>query len=372
MASDHVADRWYFAEADEYARQAQALYDAVRSHDNKALWRFKWQHPRFRGKTVSAVDPAALDLADAQLVVASQHHFATWPDLLNFSVAVRTVPEVTRFEEAADAVVFGNLPVLHSMLQAHPELVHTRSARRHHATLLHYVGANGVEDVRQRTPANAIDVTKTLLDAGAEVDALADMYENKCTTMSMLVSSCHPAKAGLQAALAETLLDYGAALDEGPGTKWQSPLLTALAFGYLDTAKTLANRGALVDNVAAAAGLGRVEEVARLLSHADSDRQSKHIALALAAQHGHVKVVEMLLDAGEDPNRFNPEGFHAHSTPLHQAVGAGHEDVVRLLVERGARLDIKDTIFSGNPLGWAVYCEKPAIAEYLRARGAPE
>ena len=37
---------------------------------------------------------------------------------------------------------------------------------------------------------------------------------------------------------------------------------------------------------------------------------------------------------------------------------------------RGAKLDTTDTIFHGTPLGWAVYCEKLAIAEYLRALGA--
>jgi ankyrin repeat protein len=51
-----------------------------------------------------------------------------------------------------------------------------------------------------------------------------------------------------------------------------------------------------------------------------------------------------LLDAGEDPNRYNPEGTHAHSTPLHQAALAGHKAVVQLLIERGARLDIQDTV----------------------------
>lgn len=44
--------------------------------------------------------------------------------------------------------------------------------------------------------------------------------------------------------------------------------------------------------------------------------------------------------------------------------------VVRLLVERGARLDIKDTIYEGTPLGWAVYGERAEIAEYLRAQGS--
>jgi ankyrin repeat protein len=194
------------------------------------------------------------------------------------------------------------------------------------------------------------------------------MYEHKCTTMSMLVSSVHPHKAGLQIALAETLLDHGAAL-EGPGSNWQSAVMTALAFGYLDTAQALARRGGTIDKIAAAAGLGRFEDLARMLPTADS--KGKQIALALAAQHGHTDIVRLLLDVGEDPNRFNPEGYHGHSTPIHQAVCAGRADVVRLLAERGARLDIRDTIYGGTPLGWAIHCDKPAIAQYLRDRGAP-
>jgi len=243
-------------------------------------------------------------------------------------------------------------------------LARTRSTRRHHATLLHYIGANGVEGDRQRTPANAVEVARVLLDAGAEVDALADMYDARCTTMSMLVSSAHPAGAGVQAALAETLLDYGAAF-EGPGTNWQSAVLTALAFGYLETAQVLAERGA-PPSFAAAAGLGRVEETARLLPLADA--ASRHIALALAAQHGQRAVVQLLLDAGEDPSRYNPDGYHSHTTPLHQAVWSDHAEVVRLLVDRGARLDLRDKVYSGTPLDWAIYGKRDAMANYLRQR----
>ena len=75
----------------------------------------------------------------------------------------------------------------------------------------------------------------------------------------------------------------------------------------------------------------------------------------------------LLLDLGADPNARNWDDV----TPLHQAVCANHADVVRLLVERRARLDIRDTIYQGTPLGWAIYCEKPALAEYLRAQDAP-
>jgi len=283
---------------------------------------------------------------------------------------------VSVFETAVEAVINGDRPALERLLREHPDLVKARSTRvtwwappqMHRATLLHYVAANGVEGYRQRTPKNAVEIATLLLRAGADVDALADMYEGKHTTMSMLVSSAHPAKANLQIPLAETLLDFGAALDGRGEGAWMSPLNTALAFGYTDTAQALARRGARVDSVAAAAGLGRVDDVRRLLP--SSTAEDRHRALALAAQHGHAEVVRVLLDAGEDPNRYNPKANHGHSTPLHQAIAAGKDAVVRLLVERGARLDVRDTIWDGTPLGWAEYCGQPEIATYLRAHGA--
>jgi ankyrin repeat protein len=226
----------------------------------------------------------------------------------------------------------------------------------------------GFEDRRQTTPNNAVDVARTLLEAGADVDALADMYGGRHTTMSMLVSSEHPAKAGLQVVLAETLLDFGAAIEGRGSGDWVSPLMTALAFGYQRTAEALVRRGARVDSVGAAARLGRFADARQALGAATGE--DRHRAVALAAQHGHLEIVRLLLDAGEDPNRYNPKGNHGHSTPLHQAVWSGHDAVVRLLVERGARLDIKDTIFEGTPLGWAMYGGRTEIAEYLRAQGA--
>jgi ankyrin repeat protein len=124
---------------------------------------------------------------------------------------------------------------------------------------------------------------------------------------------------------------------------------------------------ARADTVAAAAGLGRVEDVRRRLPA--SDAADRHLALALAAQHGHAEIVRLLLDAGEDPDRFNPRGHHRYSTPLHQAVWGAHLDVVRLLVERGARLDIRDAVHKSTPLGWAEYGQRDEVADYLRAQG---
>ena len=125
------------------------------------------------------------------------------------TIADRAVGE---FEVAADAVVEGDAVALVSLLSANPELVRARSARKHRATLLHYVSANGVEDERQKTPGNIVAIAEMLLKAGAAVDAEADVYGGGATTLGLVATSYPPRVAGLQNALMEKLLEYGAAL----------------------------------------------------------------------------------------------------------------------------------------------------------------
>jgi ankyrin repeat protein len=371
-----------------YERQAEGLLAGHRAADPAAIDLFHRKHPRFLDEKIkwrpkfiadSEIRDAPLSPDDARLAIARHYDFLDWPSLTAWVEAVSQDGIVFEFESAVEAVVNGDLAALEEALRRDPALVRARSGRVcafdppvHRATLLHYVAANGVEAYRQKTPPNAVAIAHALLQAGAEPDALADMYGAECTTMSMLVSSSHPAEAGLQAPLVELLLDFGAAI-EGRGTrKWGTPLFTALAFGMIDAAEALAKRGARIE-LPAAAGLCRMDEVARLLPFADAE--ARHRALSLAAQHGQTQAVRLLLDAGEDPDRYNPEGNHPHCTPLHQAVLGGHEAVVRLLVERGARLDIRDTIWHGTPLGWAIHgggTARSQMADCLRSLGATD
>ncbi len=366
-----------------YDEQARDLLARWHAGDAEATETIRHTHPRFLDervpwlpKTMSEGELRDLPLTidDARVALARWYSFRDWSSLSDWVLELqRDDSPVTSFESAVEAIITGDEPALDHLLRAHPELVRARSSivtchdpPRHAATLLHYIAANGVEGYRQKTPPNAVEIATRLLRAGAEPDALAGMYGGQHTTMSMLVSSAHPAGAGLQVALAETLLDFGAAVDGHGSGEWTSPLMTALAFGYRDTAEALVRRGARVTNIAAAAGLGRTQQVRELLPSSDS--AARHKALALAAQHGQNEVVRVLIEAGEDLSRYNPEGNHAHSTPLHQAALAGHEQTVRLLVQHGARLDIRDTIFDATPLGWAEHGGQTAIADFLRTR----
>jgi ankyrin repeat protein len=142
-------------------------------------------------------------------------------------------------------------------------------------------------------------------------------------------------------------------------------MLPALAHGEFAAVDALLRRGATMD-LTVAAGSGRLAEARRSLPAASPEE--RHRALALAAQHGHAGIVRLLLEAGEDPDRYNPVGCHSHSTPLHQAALQGHEEVVHLLVERGARRDVKDVLYHGTPADWARHAGRTEIEEYLRDR----
>jgi ankyrin repeat protein len=364
-----------------YEAQAETLLAAHRAADPDAIGVFHRNHPRFLDEKVkwlpksipdSEIRDAAVTLDDARLVIARRYEFQDWPALAAYAAEVSPDGPVFEFESAVEAVVNGDLADLQAALRRNPDLVRARSTRvccfdppRHRATLLHYVAANGVEGYRQKTPPNAVDIARALLEGNAEPDAFADMYGSRCTTLGMLVSSGHPAEAGLQVQLTELLLDFGANVDgAAPEETWGSPIHTALVFGMMDAAEALAKRGARID-LPAAAGLGRFEDAARLLPSAGPE--GRHRALVFAAQLGHAEIVRLLLEAGEDPNRFNPPASHTHSTPLHQAALAGHLDVVRTLVEHGARLDIQDTIWHGTPLGWAKHGGKTEVADYIRS-----
>jgi ankyrin repeat protein len=212
--------------------------------------------------------------------------------------------------------------------------------------LLEFVAENPVR--HGVLPANIVSVAREILEAGAEPEA-------RDAALGLVATGRVPRECGVQVALIELLCAAGADRD--------GPMLAAAVHGEFEAVEALIRLGAKVD-LSIAAALGRAEEFARLLPAASAEQ--RHLALALAAQFGRLEIVRALLDAAENPDRYNPAGAHGHSTPLHQAALAGHVEVVRLLADRGARLDLKDTVWGGTPENWARHNGKTEVADYLR------
>ncbi|HEX7840056.1 MAG TPA: ankyrin repeat domain-containing protein [Kofleriaceae bacterium] len=285
--------------------------------------------------------------------------------------------EPPAFARAVRAIIGGDVAALAAELAARPELISARSAARHRATLLHYVAANGIEDELQRPVVNADDVARTLLAAGAEVDAPCDAYDGRCpTALSLVVSSDHPARAGVSARLVHVLCDAGAAVDGLGGDRL--PLSTALLFGRPECAEALIARGARVDNLVFAAAAGRLDWVRRWLD-GDPDLEAAPCptfpledgrtglaeqALVFASMCGQLEVVRLLLDRGTRIDA-TPPGSHWTATALHTAAGQGHVTVVELLLARGADPSIQDARYQSTPLGWASHLGRDDVVALL-------
>jgi hypothetical protein len=284
-------------------------------------------------------------LTKAQLVIARSQGFESWP---KFSVHLQQLAEpksqTSLFELAADAIVNGDAAKLKRLLREHPGLVRARSRREHAATLLHYTSANGVEGYRQKTPENIVEITKTLLDAGADVDATCRVYGSECSTLGLTATSVHPANAGVMNELLQLLSDRGAELDkQGGAGRAHSLVYACLANGQPGAARFLASRGAPVDFVSAAA-LDRLADVQERFNRDGSRKRgvSKELlqeAYRYACGYGAARVVEFLLEHGADMAEHTGDGY----TGTHYAVMSGSVETVKLLLRRSPPLEGRTT-----------------------------
>lgn len=345
---------------DRLKDQAQRLLRARAAGDPQALQRIREFHPRFADADDAAIVAADLKWSDALLAVAREYGFASWARLKAHVEGPRG-PGLDRphherivdpdFRRAVDLLDDGDAAGLAAHLAAHPGF-----AARHvtfeggnyfrHPGLLCFVAENPVR--HDSLPPNIGAIARIILEAGAKDDQ-ASLDE----TLMLVTSGRVAREAGVQIELIDLLCAYGAAAE--------AAMPAALTHGEFDAVDALLRHGAPLTAPAAAA-LGRSDRAL----FASADAKARHLALAYAAQHGRTEILRMLLDLGENPSRYNPPGAQSHSTPLHQAAWYGHEDAVRLLVERGARLDLRDTLHQGTPRDWAEHGGRESIAAFLR------
>ncbi len=341
--------------------QAKDLLKQLAARDLAAAQRIREFHPQWTKASDAEIFRAKLRLSEAQLAIAREYGFASWARLKRRVEKPKpgdavTPPHHERIEDpifrrGVDLIDAGDAAGLREHLKRHPNLI-----RQHvefeggnyfrNPTLLEFIAENPIR--HGRMPQNVMEIAKVILDARAEPSSIDE-------TLMLLATGSVARECGQQIPLIRLLCDRGA--DPNSAAK-------AATFHFERQAVVALIACGASLTLPIAASLGDYDQLRLLLPKAEP--HERHLALALAAQHGQASAVEILLDAGEDPNRFNPVGGHSHSTPLHQAAGNGHLDVVKLLVARGAKTDVKDILFGGMPADWARYSGKNEVEAYLR------
>ena len=203
---------------------------------------------------------------------------------------------------------------------------------------------------------------RLLLDAGADpnhlldADLLGESHEHSPPVTPL--SAAIEMQAGPE--LTGLLLEYGAAPDL-PGADGRTPYQQAVRTGQDQVAELLARHGASMtlssvdeflaacrhaDRAAATAVLAARPDLAARLTAED------HRVLTDAADHGHTEAVRLMLDLGFPPGTRSEQDNGA--TALHLAAAAGSTGTVRLLLDRGADIENRDTAWNSTPLEWAI------------------
>src|SRR5262249_12485252 len=161
----------------------------------------------------------------------------------------------------------------------------------------------------------------------------------------------------------------------------------ALLFGYRDAAERLVLRGARVDNLVYAAGIGRTDEVRGYLDRGETgliprrrddragrfsfpvarDADACEAALIVSAMHGRLWTMRALLDAGVAVNATP----WRRQTALHFAACCGRSEIVDELLARGADRSMVDDQMGKTAAEWAREAGQLAIAGRLEGTTQP-
>lgn len=190
-------------------QQAERILEAHQQRNPAAAVHLNSWHPERSGQTAEAIFAHPISLDEARTTIAREYGFGNWDDAVERG---GQRPDAD-FESVLDRLLAGETAALQSALDQNPSLAVRRSCYGHRSTLLHYVAANGVETHRQVTPRNLAELTQVLIDAGADVNATADMYGGGMTPLALLISSSHPELAGVVDDVAGVLRAAGAETD---------------------------------------------------------------------------------------------------------------------------------------------------------------
>jgi ankyrin repeat protein len=391
-----------------YEDRAEGLRSVVASGLESGIAIARAHHPALAH--ASDAELRALSPADARLVLAREHGFASWAA---FRRHVGDLAESGEpFRRAFRAIQARDAKALAALLDRYPGLVGARGTNGNDLLGLAASAACGRRDRR---------IVRDLLARGADPSSANDRGW----------TALHQAGYGNDCELARLLLDAGARCDLSAHGEGGTPLAAALFWGHREAGDLLAEHAVVPLNLRVAAGLGRLDLIRGLVGEdgslseaagaargfyrphtgfpiwhpaedpqevldealvwaAKSDRADalgllvelgadlgadpyRGTALTWAAANGHVAAIARLIELGADVDRKGTFGGPDHGqgvTALHLAAQSGQKSAVEALLAAGADPMIADENHGGRPSGWADFGGHREISRLLCAAEA--
>ncbi|KAG9491181.1 hypothetical protein GDO78_006514 [Eleutherodactylus coqui] len=217
------------------------------------------------------------------------------------------------------------------------ELLLSRGANKEHRNVSDYT------PLSLAASGGYVNIIKILLNAGAEI--------NSRTGSKLGISPLMLAAMNGHVPAVKLLLDMGSDINAQIETNRNTALTLACFQGRAEVVSLLLDRKANVEHRAKTgltplmeAASGGYAEVGRVLLDKAADvnsppvPSSRDTALTIAADKGHYKFCELLINRGSHIDVRNKKG----NTPMWLAANGGHFDIVQLLVHAGADVDAAD------------------------------
>jgi ankyrin repeat protein len=322
---------------EQYKKQAKELLKAYRSADVETIRRVKRNHPRFEKLAEPGFDISKFALADAQLVIAREHGFESWPkfakriEIINSEAAALANP-VAAFIKAA--IWHGTLDAAEAILAARPEIaqnsIHVAAILGDDAAVRRFIAAD---------PRNATKKKEEPYNGDALVYLCLSKYLRLDKTRS---------EAFLRAATA--LLDAGADPNTGFTAKdeygdFETALYGAAAVAqHAELTRLLLERGADPNEVETPYHVPESYNNAALKVLVESGKLNTDSLTTMLLRKADIHDydgMKYLLEHGADPNRMT----RWHYTALQQALRRDNRiELIDLMLDQGADPTLKNEV----------------------------
>ncbi len=363
---------------EQYRKQAKDLVKAHRSSADAALHRIHAWHPAFAGSSPQQVADRTFQLSSAQLVIAREHGFESWPkfkghiEALNFKrkSLLANDPSAVFLEaacipmgewhssgtlEAAQALLaqkpeiahaniyvaaaLGDAPRVRRFLTRNPNLA-TLKGGPHEWDALTYLCFSRYLRLDRTRSDSFVRAATALLDAGASANT--GWHEANDELMPFWESAIY-GSAGLarNVELTRLLLDRGADPNDGE-TPYHVPETYNNAVMKVMVESGKFNDESMTTLLLRKADWHDYEGLKYLLEHgADPNRMTRwHRTAFLQAlrRDNAIQNIDLLLDHGADPTIVNPE---TGMSGVIMAARRGRGDVLESLNRRGIPVELR-------------------------------